>query len=137
MKPLDRSIRDQLIHHQAWRRSLPWGHRANLGGANLQDANLRDANLRGAIVASDGKTLEQYMEWLPTLLTAGGKTVEEVASHWDCHTWSNCPMHAAFDAVHIIGVPRQWQTHAGEFICLFDAGVIPRPNDTLDKQEDR
>lgn len=125
MKPLDRTTRDQLIHHQAWRRRLPWGH-----CANLQGADLRGAYLQGAIVASDGKTLEQYMEWLPTLLTAGGKTVEEVASHWDCHTWSNCPMHAAFDADDISGVPEQWRAHAEEFICLFDAGVIPHPEVT-------
>ena len=135
MKPLTRNTRDQLIHHQAWRHALTWGHPANLRGAYLSGANLRDANLRGAnlsdaIVTADGQTLTKYMEWLPTLLTAGGKTVAEVAEHWDCHTWSNCPMHAAFGADDIQGVPEEWRGHARVFINLFDSGVLPRPEVT-------
>ena len=210
MKPLTRNTRDQLIHHQAWRHALTWGHPANLrgaylsganlrgaylrgaylggaylggaylgdanlggaylsganlrdanlsdanlsganlryaslsganlrgadlGGANLGDANLRganlrDANLSDAIVTADGQTLTKYMEWLPTLLTAGGKTVAEVAEHWDCHTWSNCPMHAAFGANDIHGVPEEWRDDAQVFITLFDAWALPRPEVT-------
>ena len=190
MKPLTRNTRDQLIHHQAWRHALTWGHPANLGGAylrganlggaylsgaylsganlrdanlgdanlgganlsganlrgaylryadlgganlgdaNLRGANLRDANLSDAIVTADGQTLTKYMEWLPTLLTAGGKTVAEVAEHWDCHTWSNCPMHAAFGANDIHGVPEEWRDDAQVFITLFDAWALPRPEVT-------
>ena len=190
MKPLTRNTRDQLIHHQAWRHALTWGHPANLrgaylsganlrdanlrganlsganlrdanlsgaylggaylrdanlryaslsgadlgdanlGGANLSGANLRDANLSDAIVTADGQTLTKYMEWLPTLLTAGGKTVAEVAEHWDCHTWSNCPMHAAFGANDIHGVPEEWRDDAQVFITLFDAWALPRPEVT-------
>ena len=48
MKPLARTTRDQLIHHQAWRHALTWGHPANLRGAYLSGANLRGAYLRGA-----------------------------------------------------------------------------------------
>ena len=70
------------------------------------------------------------MEWLPTLLTAGGKTVAEVAEHWDCHTWSNCPMHAAFGANDIHGVPEEWRDDAQVFITLFDAWALPRPEVT-------
>ena len=165
MKPLTRNTRDQLIHHQAWRHALTWGHPANLRGAylrganlryadlrganlgganlrganlsganlryaNLSGANLRDANLSDAIVTADGQTLTKYMEWLPTLLTAGGKTVAEVAEHWDCHTWSNCPMHAAFGANDIHGVPEEWRDDAQVFITLFDAWALPRPEVT-------
>ena len=103
---------------------------ANLGDANLRGANLRDANLSDAIVTADGQTLTKYMEWLPTLLTAGGKTVAEVAEHWDCHTWSNCPMHAAFGANDIHGVPEEWRDDAQVFITLFDAWALPRPEVT-------
>ena len=150
MTPLARNIRNELIHNSAWLRGLNWGHRADLGGADLRGADLRDADLRyaylheavlrgadlggadlrGAIVTADGQTLTKYMEWLPTLLTAGGKTVAEVAEHWDCHTWSNCPMHAAFGADDIQGVPEEWRGHARVFINLFDSGVLPRPEVT-------
>ena len=115
--------------------------RADLSGANLRGANLRGANLRwvdlrwvdlsGADLSRaslpNGETYEDFVAELPRLLTAGGKTVDEVAQHWDCHSWENCPMHAAFGASAISEVPEEWCERAELFVILFDAGALRRP----------
>jgi hypothetical protein len=110
---------------------------ANLGYANLNGANFRGANLRGAYLRGAdlrGATLpagykwEQYLaEVVPALLTAGGKTLEEVATGWDCHNWQNCPIHIAFDAPDLNHVPALYRREAEQFIQLFDAKLIPYP----------
>ena len=99
---------------------------ANLIGANLSWANLIGANLRRAVLPN-GETYEGFVAAMPQLLTAGGKTVDEVAQHWDCHSWENCPMHVAFGASSLIDVPEEWRERAELFVTLFDAGALHRP----------
>ena len=97
---------------------------ANLRGANLQGAYLRGANLQGANLPT-GETWEQYLgEVVPALCTAGGVSLEEVTAHWSCHTWSNCPMAAAFRTTDIDGVPVLLRPRAEQFIHFFDNNLI-------------
>ncbi len=110
---------------------------ANLWGANLRGANLQGANLQGAslqlaglsnnTVLPTGQTWPEYLADLPALLTAGGKRLHEVATPevWNCHTWDNCPMHAAFDAKDFHDIPEPWRPKAELFVTLFDAELIP------------
>jgi hypothetical protein len=133
--------------------NLSW---ANLSGANLSGANLSGANLSGADLSGadlsgadlsradlsradlsganlpTGETWETYLsETLPALLTAGGKTVEEVVSHsWECHSWENCPMAFAFDGHGIDDVPILLRPRAEQFVQFFDAHLIPNPLET-------
>ena len=109
---------------------------ADLNGASLSEANLSGASLSGAklsgaslsrAVLPNGETYEDFIAAMPRLLTAGGKTVNEVAQHWDCHSWENCPMRAAFGASSLIDVPEEWRERANLFVTLFDAGVLPCP----------
>jgi Pentapeptide repeats (8 copies) len=100
---------------------------ANLQGANLQGANLRGANLRDARLPN-GRTLSEYLAWLPEgLLVQGGKPLAEVVAAWDGHTWDDCPMSVAFNALGLASVPECWRAEAAAFVALFDGGHIPRP----------
>jgi hypothetical protein len=99
---------------------------ANLTEANLTGANLRGANLTGATLPNS-ETYEDFIAAMPRLLTAGGKTVDEVAQHWGCHLWENCPMHAAFGASSLGEVPVEWRERAELFVNLFDSGTLPCP----------
>ncbi|MFC0633254.1 pentapeptide repeat-containing protein [Brevundimonas balnearis] len=111
---------------------------AYLSRANLSRADLREANLRGAknlddMIMPDGLTFAQYKrDVVPALLTAGGKTLDDIraAGAWDCHDWSNCPMHVAFgvnSTSEMTGKFAIYRTRADEFIRLFDARLIPAP----------
>ena len=108
-------------------------NRANLEGAYLNRANLDWANLEGAILNSasvieTGETWAAYLsEVLPELLTAGGRALTDVLSpiHWNCHSWDNCPMAAAFATKGISGVPSLLKPRAEQFIRYFDAKLIP------------
>lgn len=62
-------------------------------------------------------------------LTAGGKKLTDVATpeHWECHSWTNCPMHAAFGADGLHQVPDEHRQAAATFIALFDGKHIPMP----------
>ena len=105
---------------------------ADLSGAYLYDASLRDVDLRNAVMPN-GKPWEEYLSVsVPELCVAGGKTLAEVAEHWDCHDWGNCPMHAAFGANSINDVPEKYRDDAGLFIALFDAELIPKPDRRLE-----
>jgi hypothetical protein len=110
----------------------------NLRGADLSEANMREANLSMAknidsMVMPDGLTFADYKrDVVPALLTAGGKTLDEIreAGAWDCHEWSNCPMHVAFGVNHtseMVGPFAIYRQRAYEFIQFFDAGLIPAP----------
>jgi uncharacterized protein YjbI with pentapeptide repeats len=114
--------------------------RANLRGANLGGANLRGANLRGAKNAETarldtGETLAHYIrDVMPALLTAGGKTVEEVAAAWDCHDWDNCdncPMAIAFGVHSAEDTPVLLQPRVRQFVQLYDARLLPKPVTTV------
>ena len=101
---------------------------ANLYGANLVRANLYGANLDGDTTLETGETWKEYLEaTLPALLTAGGKTIEEVASHWDCHDWHNCPMAFAFGVESESQCPILLRPRVRQFVRMFDAGLVPNP----------
>jgi hypothetical protein len=108
---------------------------ANLDGASLDHARLDGARLVGArldlaknLTLPTGETWEEYLtRTVPALLTAGGRTLDEVANleHWGCHDWSNCPIRAAFGVDSTDKVPPLYRQHARQFVALFDAGQIP------------
>src|SRR5690606_33899196 len=114
--------------------------RANLARANLAGANLAGANLAGAYLADaknmpdftmpDGLKFSEYLrDVVPALLTAGGKTLDEIRASgaWDCHDWSNCPMHVAFGITDPSQGPPLLRGRIMEFITYFDAKMIPAP----------
>jgi hypothetical protein len=100
-----------------------------LSGANLSGVSLSGANLSRANLSVDVKWETYLSEVVPALLTAGGKSLREVLSTgcWDCHSWNNCPMHAAFGAESLNKVPALYRQEAERFVMLFDAGAIPCP----------
>ena len=101
---------------------------ANLGGASLFRANLDGASLGDSTRLDTGETWKEYLtQTLPTLLTAGGKTLASFTEHWVCHTWDNCPMAHAFDTKNINGIPILLRPRADQFINLFDSKMIPWP----------
>ena len=119
---------------------------ANLSGANLSGANLSDAYLSGAYLShaylggadlkgaylSGTLKWEQYLsEVVPALCIAGGKSLEEVAAVWNCHSWENCPMHIAFGVNSLIEIPALYQFEAERFVMFFDQKLIPNPIMTL------
>ena len=109
--------------------NLRW---ADLSGADLSGADLRRANLSGANL---GDVLwEAYLsEVVPALLTAGGRTLEQVATPetWACHSWKAdgvaCPIATAFGVEALHQVPALYRQQAERFIWFFDQGLIPLP----------
>ena len=109
---------------------------AGLRGADLRGADLRGAGLRGATLPT-GETWELYLgELVPALCQAGGRPLAEVATeeHWTCHEWGNCPMSAAFGLAGpentppgLENTPLLHRPRIEQFVQLFDAGLIPRP----------
>ena len=104
---------------------------ADLSGANLSGANLSGADLSDTAIVGPGSiTLGQFKsEIVPALLEAGGKPIRDVLGTgcWDCHDWSNCPMHAVFGVNSTGEIPAIWRPHAEVFVRLFDAGQLPKP----------
>ena len=106
----------------------------DLRGADLEGANLRGANLRGANLPA-GYRWEVYLATVvPALLTGGGKTLETViktlraSGGWaHCHTWTNCPLHVAYDATSLEALPPHLRWEGQQFVHFFDAGLIPEP----------
>ena len=106
---------------------------ASLAGANLAEASLARANLDGAsldekTILPTGETWKEYLTVVvPALLTAGGKSLQEIATPktWDCHTWENCPMAEAFGGHSLQDVPILLRPRAEQFIKFFDAKLIP------------
>lgn len=66
-------------------------------------------------------------EFVPTLLTAGGRALTDILTPkvWNCHNWDNCPMAAAFNTTGLFRVPLLHQHAAEEFITYFDAELLP------------
>jgi hypothetical protein len=121
----DADLRDADLRGAVLRDAVLRG--ADLRGAVLRDADLRGADLRDAWMR-DGLRWEHYKaEVVPALCVAGGKDLDAVANPetWGCNSWSNCPMHAAFDADGISAVPPLYRGLANEFIQFFDAGLLP------------
>jgi hypothetical protein len=108
---------------------------AILSGANLIDADLRGANLSSAILSDetilpDGVDFGTYLsDVVPALLTAGGNTLKSVLDTgcWECHSWKNCPMHAAFGISKESDAPQLLRARVAEFVQFFDGGLIPKP----------
>ncbi|MGH7473694.1 MAG: hypothetical protein ACREJW_07095, partial [Candidatus Methylomirabilales bacterium] len=74
--------------------------------------------------------LEEYLQLVvPALLVAGGRPLSEVATkeHWQCHTWTNCPMAAAFLVTSLQDIPLLHRARVEQFTQLFDAGLVPLP----------
>ena len=108
--------------HGKWLRGEDGGKRANLRRANLSGANLGDV------------LWEAYLsEVVPALLTAGGRTLEQVATPetWACHSWKAdgvaCPIATAFGVEALHQVPALYRQQAERFIWFFDQGLIPLP----------
>ena len=107
---------------------------ADLTGADLRSADLTGADLRSATMPA-GYRWEAYLaDVVPALLTAGGTPLADVLAAlkarggWAaCHQWSNCPLHEAFGADGLDGVPPLYRWEAAQFVQLFDAGLIPEP----------
>lgn len=99
--------------------------RAVAGGAYLVGANLEGAYLRGANLGEIGNWEHYCSVVVPALLTAGGKPLEEVAATWDCHTWENCPLHAAFGVKSTSEMPPLLRAEGARFLMFFDAKLIP------------
>ena len=117
-------------------------NRADLSGANLNRADLKGAYLSGAYLSGacliganlSGATLENGLSWeqylsevVPALCIAGGKSLEEIAAVWDCHSWENCPMHVAFGVNSLKKIPALYRLEAERFIRFFDQKIIPNP----------
>ena len=124
-------VREAVVQAVRDGANLTW---ANLYGANLTRANLTWANLDDSTRLPTGETWQEYREViLPALCTAAGKTLDEVAAAWDCHEWSNCPMHVAFDFdgdFDTQDVPASVQLlkpRIDQFVQLFDAKLLPCP----------
>jgi len=109
--------------------------------ANLRSAKLSGAKLSGATTLPTGESWRRYLETtMPALITAGGKTVEDIVSGgaWQCHRWTNgkqfsCPMAVAFDfdgdydgdtATPLVQLLRP---RIEQFVHLFDHDLIPCP----------
>ncbi|MGE4177973.1 MAG: pentapeptide repeat-containing protein [Thermoleophilia bacterium] len=104
---------------------------AYLQGADLRGAYLQGADLRGADVSPDAwiaqdVTFGDLLKVLPDLLTAGGRSLDQVVTPrvLSCHTWSNCPMAEAFTVRDPSEVPLQWRPWAALFVWAFDARLL-------------
>jgi hypothetical protein len=106
---------------------------ADLSNAYLLDADLTGADLAGAHMSKStflptGETWEEYCtEVVPALLTAGGKSLEEVVSYWHGLTWPNCPLAVAFGVSALEDVPALYRPRAEQFAQLYDAGLLRKP----------
>jgi hypothetical protein len=130
---------DQILkEHEKWLTSnYKEGKRADLSGVNLSGANLFGADLSRADLSRadlsrtnlpSGETFEQYNEVvIKELCTVTGKSLEDVAKHWDCHNWDNCPMAFVFDVKSENNIPLLYKPRVMEFIQYFDAKLLPKP----------
>lgn len=101
-------------------------HLAIASGADLRSADLGGAQMSARI--ETGETWHEYLtEVVPAFLTAGGKTLESCAEHFNCHDWTNCPTAHAFSTHDLSGVPMLLRPRAEQFIRYFDCGLITWP----------
>ncbi|MCA1973635.1 MAG: hypothetical protein LDL44_12420, partial [Caenispirillum sp.] len=54
----------------------------------------------------------------PRPLFAEGKAVP--AEAWRCHSWNNCPLHHAYGASAVRGLPRRLRSMARLWLALYD-----------------
>jgi len=108
-------------------RAVQWAYKS---GANLRGADLRGAKNLGDFTMADGLKFSTYLnEVVPALLTAGGKTIQEIVASgaWECHSWDNCPMAVAFSIKNQDEAPLLYRDRVREFVQLYDSGLIPCP----------
>jgi hypothetical protein len=128
---VDASI-DEMLHIKA-AVEIAVRAKADLRNANLSYADLRNAKNIGDFTMTDGLKFSQYLsDVVPALLTAGGKTLKDVVDSgaWDCHSWTNCPMAFAFGIKSTEDAPPLLRARVDEFVRLFDAKLIPKPEVT-------
>lgn len=103
------------MRYQSEAETVDISYREDITAVDLPNAKTVDARGCTALTA------------LPDLPNA--EYVEEVLATdcWDCHSWSNCPMHAAFGANDIAEAPKEWQSRAALFVNMFDAGMLEKP----------
>ena len=111
---------------------------ADLTGANLRGANLLGADLAGADLSGirlvgaslEGRRWFSYLlKSVPRLLTAAGRTMKEIVARraFDSHLFGRCPISVAFEATSFADVPEEFREEAVLFTRLFDAHLIPAP----------
>src|SRR5438105_2858985 len=121
IKPTADEIAAILGKHRKWVYGQEGGVRAdlsgsNLSGSNLSGSNLSGSNLSGETMLPDSVRWREYLaQLLPALFKAGGKQLRDVinAEVFGCHSWTNCPNHAAFDANGLDEVPALYRYEAG------------------------
>ena len=102
--------------------------RADLSGANLTGANLAGADLPDTAVVAPDVTFGEFRSVVvPWLLIQGGKPLADAVAVWDCHTWENCPLHAAFGVESVEQMPVPLRPWATMFLSFFDANLLPKP----------
>ena len=131
--------RTHLIRAELWGADLRGARlegaileKANLSGADLSGSLLAGANLRGARFSAatrvdEGLWVQYLAEVVPELCTAGGRTLNEVATAWGRHDWRACPMHVAFGITSLEEAPPFYRPAIQRFVQFFDAGLIPNP----------
>ena len=100
---------------------------ADLRGADLCCSDLRGAHLQGAVLETGESFTDYITTTIPALLTAGGRTLQEVSAAWEYHSWEDCPIAVAFSCQNFSEVPERFKLQARQFIRLFDAGLLPVP----------
>jgi hypothetical protein len=75
----------------------------------------------------DMSILDNVVAGLPELLTAGGRSIEQVARAWGSHEWGTCPMSVAFDIDDPRDIPQRWRLRAAQFVCVYDMELLKSP----------
>ena len=99
---------------------------AYLKGAKLHRANLRGANLEGAVMP-DGRVFEEYIEDPLAGICDEPEARERAVAAWGNHSWSDCPMNAAFGWNQVDDAPVDKRMYVAAFVALFDGRQIPKP----------
>lgn len=127
------------LHHVNFSRAKLVG--ADLSGANFIFSDIFQSNFAGAIFSDDTviETADTWREYLdsvvPALLTAGGKTVEQIvkAGAWDPSswppgpTWVHTPVGVAFGVPDHDELPKLLWPRVVQFDWYFVNDLIPKP----------
>jgi len=100
---------------------------ADLSCADLSCADLSRADLSGATL-SDGRTFEEYKQDPLANLCSEPEARNRAIAAWGSHSWSDCPMHAAFGYNAINDAPKDNRIFVAAFVALFDGQLLPKPD---------
>ena len=90
---------------------------------DLPCADLSNATL------PDGRTFEKYkQDHLANLCFLNRKRETVQSQHGGSHSWSDCPMHAAFGYNDINDAPKDDRIFVAAFVALFDGKLLPKPD---------